>query len=195
MKPASTAARLTVREALREPQTAARRMAGASGFGDVPWRTWTFLGLFAVVASLVYGGSLSLAAPHLSGPGGAAWLTLAAGLSWPALGLALLRWGRVPILAAAQVCLVTMSYGVTVLLVGALLNAALGSLNVAPTPALVFNGAWVMLSNLIMVTLHSEQLGALGLSRARSVALWMLGLNLPGALFAWLFLPMLLMGA
>jgi hypothetical protein len=193
VKPGESAADLSVREALREPRESALRVVNLSGPGEAPWRTWTFLGLFATLVSLIYGGSISLAVPDFSGPGSAAWLTLAAGASWPVLGVVLIVFGRVRLLVAAQVCLVTMTYGVTVLLAGAAFNSALAGLEVTRSAALIFNGAWVMLANIVMIIIHCEQLSALDMSRSKSAVLWMVGLNAPGALLGWLFLPMLTM--
>jgi|GEM_PF-1473065 hypothetical protein len=151
---------------------------------DLPWGRWLGLGAGAVLGSLVYGASLGAALPKGSA-GDAAWkLTLATGPSWLLLGLAswlFLRPRQITLWQLAQTCLVTMNYGIAVLLAGTPLNLLLAAKQKrsVSTPS---NLGLIFLSNSCMLWLFVRQLKALGVPAWQAVLLWMLVLNGCGAL-------------
>ena len=137
--------------------------------GDVLRAAWPGLVLIALAGTLLYGVSL---------PGGRALRLLAAtGLSWIVFGPALILLTRRRTLTCAHACLVTMAYGIGVLAAGAAVNAALGT-------GLLFNAAWVALSNVVMASVLVSQLSVLRVPAWRTLLAWVVFLDGTGlALF------------
>jgi len=153
----------------------------------LPWGRWVGLGAGAVGGSLAYGAGLGLALPGGVARRGALRLTFATGPSWVVLGVVswlLLRRRGISLWALAQCCLVTMDYGIGVLLAG-----TPGNLGLAASgrwrAALPYNLVVIGLSNSVMLWVFVRQLRALGVPRWQGALLWMLLLNGCGAaLFA-----------
>lgn len=150
----------------------------------LPWGRWLGLGAGAVVGSLVYGASLGAALPKGSAVSSALKLTLATGPSWLLLGLGswlFLRPRQITLWQLAQACLVTMDYGIAVLLAGSPINLLLAAKQKHSISKAV-NLGLIFLSNSCMLWLFVRQLKALGLPAWQAVLLWMLLLNGCGAL-------------
>ena len=136
---------------------------------EIALRTWGWLAAIAVAGTLLYGASLPTpSALRLLG---------ATGLSWCLFGPALVWITRRRISTCAHACLITMAYGIGVLAAGAGINLLLG-------PGLLFNAAWVALSNIVMATLLVRQLATVGVRSWRTLAAWTIVLDGAGlALF------------
>ena len=146
-------------------------------FQQWPYRAWLLHSSLAVGGSLIFGGSLNRALPRWSQRGAAWWLTLSSGAGWLVLGPALLLASRGNINSCIQACLVSMSYGETILLIAALLNYVLKSQAYAQQRNLLL----VLIANLSMATALAEQLSMIKLARWQTWLLWMLLLNGTGA--------------
>ncbi|WP_110514344.1 hypothetical protein [Herpetosiphon llansteffanensis] len=142
-----------------------------------PYRAWLQHAGLAVGGSLIYGGSLQQAVPQWSRRGAAGWLTISAGAGWLALGPALVLASRGRINSCIQACLVSMSYGETILLIGALLNYVLKTQAYAQQRNLLL----VLIANITMASTLAEQLSVIKLARWQTWLLWMLLLNGTGA--------------
>lgn len=155
----------------------------------LPWTRWFGLGAGAVGGSLIYGSGLGLALPGNAARRGALRVTFATGPSWIILGVIswlLLRPRGISLWALAQCCLVTMNYGIAVLLGGTPGNVALAA-NEHQHLALRYNLLLIALSNVTMIWVFVRQLHALGVPRWQAGLLWMVLLNGCGAaLFAGL---------
>lgn len=153
----------------------------------LPWGRWVALGAGAVGGSLVYGAGLGLALPGSAARRSALRLTFATGPSWVVLGVVswlLLRPRGISLWALAQCCLVTMNYGIAVLLGGTPGNIVLAAQQ-RKQQALGYNLLVIGLSNITMLWIFVQQLHALGVPRWQGALLWMLLLNGCGAaLFA-----------
>jgi hypothetical protein len=174
-------------KSLLNPEAAIRRLPASAS--ELPWGEWVALGALSVGASLLYGGTLGLALPGAAARRSALRLTLATGISWLILGPVswlLLRPRGISLWALAQCCLVTMNYGVAVLLAGSPGNLALAASG-RGSLALPYNLGLILASNIVMLRLFVRQLGALGVPAWQAALLWMLLLNGSGAaLFATL---------
>ncbi len=149
----------------------------------LPWRCWIALGAGAVGGSLVYGSGLGLALPGNAARRGALNITFATGPSWILLGVVswfVLRPRGISLWAMAQCCLVTMNYGIAVLLAGTPGNIALAA-NEHQHLALRYNLLLIALSNGTMLWVFARQLHALGVPRWQAALLWMFLLNGCGA--------------
>lgn len=147
-------------------------MRGASSASSerpaaLSWGARLALGAVAVAGSAAYAASFAWApqageAVRLARP-----IAIAAGLSWPAFGAALLlaTRRRPSVLAWADACLVTMAPGIGVLLLSALLNL----LHRGTTPA---HGLVLLLSNAAMAGVFVSRARRLGMRAPLAVALW-----------------------
>lgn len=162
---------------------------------NLPYLLWALLTGIAFIGSFIYGASLSLVLPQWRPTTGALWLALSAGLGWCLFGPVLVAVARRSAFTCAHACLITMAYGEMVLVAGAILNLLLylANFTVVISPG-VFNLAWVALSNVVMATMLTVQLNAIGVPYWKTLATWMLVLNGTGALFFWVF-QRLLQGA
>jgi hypothetical protein len=150
---------------------------------ELPWGSWLGMGAGAVLGSLVYGTSLGAALPNGSSSRAALGMTLATGPSWLLLGLGswlFLRPRQISLWQLAQICLVTMNYGIAVLLAGSPVNLALATSN-QRSVSKPFNLGLIFLSNSCMLWLFVRQLKALDVPVWQAVLLWMLLLNGCGA--------------
>jgi hypothetical protein len=144
-----------------------------------------FFGALAIAGSIAYGGSLATVFPSWRPSTAALWLTLSAGLSWPIFGVILVRATRRSLAECADACLVTMACGIAVLMVGAVANLIHLS---HPWPAaLAFNGWLIAMSNIVMATALARRLLGLGIPIWKSLAAWLFGLDLTGAILFRLF--------
>ena len=130
------------------------------------------LGLLAVGGSAAYAASF-----HYSGGGGwiaqgAEAVAVAAGISWILFGLALLAATRCrpSVLPWADACLVCMAVGIAILGISIVLNL------LKFTDPGIHAGVLVA-SNLAMGTVFVFRARPLGLSPAKSIALWFLVLD------------------
>jgi hypothetical protein len=123
-------------------------------------------------------------------------MALSAGLSWGVFGPVLILLTRRHAFVLAHACLVTMAYGEAVLVSGAGVNALLASTGGPPglDPA-VLNLLIVAMANATMAAALAAQLQAIGVPVWKSVLAWMVVLNGSGALFFWLFRPLVSGGA
>jgi hypothetical protein len=157
-----------------------------SRFQDVPVSTWLILTSIAVFGSALYGGSLSLVLPDWQIGSSALVLTLSSGLAWCIFGPILVLMLRKNAYVLAHACLITMAYGEAVLAIGAFLNL-LFSLGFRNLDCGMFNIVWIGLSNVIMASALSVQLGALRVPYWKTLLIWMLTLNGSGYLFFLMF--------
>lgn len=172
-------------EALLRPEESLRSLPTLPQ--DLPWGSWLKMGAGAVAGSLVYGTSLGAALPNGSPSRSALGLTFATGPGWLLLGLGswlFLRPRQISLWQLAQICLVTMDYGIAVLLAGSPINLALAK-SEQRTASKPINLGLIFLSNSCMLWLFARQLKTLGVPVWQAVLLWMLLLNGCGAaLFA-----------
>jgi hypothetical protein len=135
---------------------------------EVSRRTWIWFGVIAFAGTILYGASI---------PGSSAVQLLGAtGLSWCLFGPALVLVTRRRISTCAHACLVTMAYGIGILVVGAGINHLLH-------PGPLFIAAWIALSNVVMATALVRQLGAIGVRAWRALAAWVVVLDGAGLVF------------
>ncbi len=177
-----------LRAHLSSPRLQVRSLAfEAESEGAWPYFVWSMLCVLALIGTAFYALSLSWAFPVGSVLQWVMVLTLSTGISWCVL-LPLLvlitqkRWG-----VCVHVCLVTMAFGEAVLISGGLLNLG-ACLGVYPALySLPLNLGVLLASNIMMATVFFIQFRALGASVGEALALWMLGLNVPGALLFLFF--------
>jgi hypothetical protein len=139
---------------------------------DLARGTWGWLVAIAVLGTILYGSAL---------PRNMTLRLLGAtALSWCLFGPCLVLLTRKSALSCAHACLVTMTYGIAVLAVGAGLSHLL-------SPAPPFHIAWVALSNAIMATALIRQLEVLEVRPWRTLLAWTVVLDGAGiALFGLL---------
>jgi hypothetical protein len=163
-----------ITQSILDPLTAGRR-----------FRHWALLIAIAFAGSAFYGASLAYALGETGLSGGAAWLVVAAGLSWCIFAPMLIAvTGRKP-LACAYECLVTMAYGEAVLAAGTVVNFASHAL--AAFPAASFNWAWIALSNVVMAWVLMTRFRSAGVPWWKTLAAWIVGLDGAGAVLFWIF--------
>ena len=145
------------------------------------WPTRVLLVLIAFGGTLAYAASFR-ALPHadlLAWP--AACVGLAAAVSWPLFGAALLlvTGARPSTFDWADACLRAMAAGVVVLALAATLNLNVPLLGAAPPIRWLAAGHLVLLAaaNAVMLAVFVGEARALGLKAATAVTLWMLVLN------------------
>ena len=128
------------------------------------------LAAFALLGTVAYAGSFALD-PRPWTFTAATAVGVAAALSWPLFGLALLRV-RSSVRAVADACLPTMAVGVAVLLIAA-------ALNVLTNPYAAVHAAFILTADAAMAFAFVRYAPALGLGRRRALAWWLLVLNGP----------------
>ena len=153
---------------------------------------WAQLVGIAVGGSLIFGVSLGLVMPDLQLARAALWLAAWTGLAWCIFGPALCLITRKSPFICAHACLVTMAYGEGVLVAGAVINLLINLAGGTGGPGpVLFNVAWVALSNLVMGVALSRQFQAVGVAPWKTLLAWILLLDGSGASFAWLLQPLL----
>jgi len=171
--------------------------AGPRDWRRWPWKLWCGLAALAVAGSMLYGASLGLIRPEWS-QGGAALVTLSAGLSWCLLGpaLAVVTSRRLETLAHAT--LVSMAAGEVVLLLMALANVVLSADVVTLALPAHHNLAWsanliaLVGVNLLMAGVLAWQLGEVQVAPWKTLATWLVVLDGGGLiLFLLLRAPLL----
>ena len=143
---------------------------------EIQCTTWIWFVVFAIVGTPIYA---------LSIPKGCAGIPfmvfyISTGISWCLFGSALVLITRRRISTCAHACLVTMTYGIGVLSVGA-------GINVLLRPGPLFNALWVALSNVIMAAALVRQLATVGVRGWRTLATWVVFLDGVGAVLFWMF--------
>jgi hypothetical protein len=163
----------TLWRALRYPRLSLYAFDGREAVRrELAGKTWGWLTAVAVAGTVVYGSAL----PRPS----ALRLLAATALSWCLFGPALVWVTRKRALTCAHACLVTMTYGIAVLAVGAGISRLL-------SPGSLFHLAWVALSNAIMALALVRQLEVLDVRPWRTLLPWVVVLDGAGiALFGGL---------
>lgn len=148
--------------------------------------TWTnriLLGVLAFAGTAVYAASFALLAGREAVLPLATAIAIAAGASWPVLGLSLLAATRLRpgILEWADVCLVTMSFGIAGLMAGVLWNltAWLAEMSTGSATGLFFyfHLAILVAADVLMAAIFMRRARALGLNAMTALMLWVLALN------------------
>lgn len=134
---------------------------------EIAQSTWGWLAAIAVAGTVLYGSAL----PRNS----TLRLLAATGLSWCLFGPALVLWTRRSPFTCAHACLVTMTYGIGVLAVGAGIAHLLG-------PGPLFHVAWITLSNVVMAVALVRQLAVLEVRPWRTLLAWTVVLDGAGVL-------------
>ncbi len=177
------------------PQAAAREMHGAltgAGAGGkpahLPIGAWTVFAAIAVAGSFAYGVSVARVVPGWDMWRGGLWVVISTAPAWPILGVGLIRLTKTPLWFCFHACLVTMTYGIVILLTGAGLNWMLGMSGVFERVDPVrYNYAVVGVSNVVMALVLAEQMAIAGVRWWRTISIWMVCLNGTGAILFWLF--------
>jgi hypothetical protein len=163
----------------------------------VKWLTRCALALFAFAGTAAYAASFRFAG---AGPGGgvatgagdlAAAVGVAAALSWPVFGVALLRLTRArpSACAWADACLRTMTCGVAVLCAAAVANVAVAATGTS-VPVRAFLGthaALLLAGNALMGVVFVRQAARLEMKAGAAAAVWALALDAPFAAVLALF--------
>lgn len=159
---------------------------------SLPYRLWSGLIAIAMGGSLIYGASLSLIF-HRWRPGRSAlWLALSAGGSWCLFGPFLILFSRRRARTCAHAYLITMAYGESILISGAIINLLFSlKSDIKKTFLLRWNISLIGISNLVMVTALTNQLRALGVPIWKTLFSWIAVLNGSGALLFSLFYRLL----
>ncbi len=164
-----------------------------------PWAMWFGLAVLAVAGSMLYGASLGVVRPEWS-QGGAALVTLSAGLSWCLLGpaLAVVTCKRLESLAHAT--LVSMAAGEVVLLLMALANVILSFDAVLLASPSLLNLAWsanlagLAGANLLMAAVLAWQLREVHVPPWKTLVTWLVVLDGGGLVLCLLLRAPLLAG-
>src|SRR5687768_3622179 len=103
---------------------------------------------------------------------------IAAAVSWPVFGLALLAVGGGwrTVTRWCDACLRTMAVGMVVLGVSVAANVVIWSAGLAPPPTW-FHVAVLLTSNLVMAAAFVHFAAAIGLRRRAAILVWLVGLN------------------
>lgn len=154
-----------------------RRVTDTADMGDLSWGRRFALGSYAFAATAIYAGSFALTDSVSRLLPLAAAIGLAAAVSWPLFGAALLARmkGRPSVLAWADACLRTMAVGNTVLLlsVGANLMRGLfwtGTQQDGNWPAVHL--AVLLVANFTMAAVFTTQAGRLGMRPGLASLMW-----------------------
>lgn len=174
--------------AAREVLSALRGVGGDGRPAKLPIGAWALFAAIAVVGSFAYGASVARVVPGWDIVRGGLWVVISTAPAWPILGLGLIRMTRTPLWFCFHACLVTMTYGIAILLTGAGLNWMLGTSGVFERvdPAR-YNYAVVGVSNVVMALVLAEQMAMAGIGWLRTIAIWMVCLNGSGAFLFWFF--------
>jgi hypothetical protein len=149
--------------------------------GPWPLARWTMLVAWAVLGSCLYAASLTLAALDYPLIRTLIWFTCSAGFAWLAFIRCMSIAGRLPLNRCIDIALQTMAVGELVLCAGALVNLTRHLIGQS-WAALPLNCVIVLLSNIAMAWFCARQFQACGVPARRTICIWMLALNVPGAL-------------
>ena len=151
----------------------------------LPWSLRALLILIAIAGSTIYAASYrSIDSPIDLLPIATA-IGIAAGTAWVGFGFILLtvatmrpkRFSRISVLHWADACLLAMSIGMAIKMIGVALNIALPNGQVDFAPLAVAQLALLLVADVVMGFVFTMRSGRLGLPRRHAVALWVVALN------------------
>lgn len=154
---------------------------------SIPWKRWIAYTLIAFGGSAVYGASLSALFPRWDLQSGVLWIIFSSGLGWLVLGTGMIIGFRrkLSILTMTDICMVTMAYGILVLMLASFVNML--ALFVLPSSHFmtVLNFLMIAASNITMAAVFANRLRRHGVSVLYAVLMWIVLLDGSGAIFFW----------
>jgi hypothetical protein len=136
----------------------------------------------AFLGTAVYAGSFAA----LSAEQRPEWLlplaigvALASGVSWPLLGMALLRLSpdRATLMRWFDACLMTIAFGEAWLLTAAAWNIVAAQINPARSALLAAHLALLLGADITMCAIFAKHARAIGMSTRRAVTIWVFVMN------------------
>lgn len=187
-------------ECIKRPKEAILLVDQQAAAGALaPWSAWTPMVFIAFLGSALFGASAVAGLRQFSSvQDGATWLIVSAGLAWVIFGPLLVLISRRRIRTCAHACLVTMTYGEFVLFAGAIVNVLFqvvlyftridSPLHAWPV---YVSFAIVGISNIVMASILTIQMEALGVPGWKTLLAWFLFLDGIGAGLFYAFYLML----